>query len=129
MANQALIVGSYLIGPIERFFLVQRHTEAWLTEEQMRACLADAGLDEQEINRQFVRARAMRRWMDEHYVERPTTLGYCNEHGQTVLRRTDEPGQAPFQRVFILKCRHCGHEHGVDGCAIPGQRCPICQRH
>jgi len=128
MADQSLMIGSFLVGPIERFFIIRRHTDAWLTEEQMRAHLVGTGLGDEEIARQFARARSIREWMARSYVERPTTIGFCNEHGQTVVRKTDEPGQGPFQRVFILQCHRCGHEHGVDGCAIPGQRCPMCQR-
>ena len=128
MTNEPL-VGSFMVGPVERFFVVRRHTDAWLTEDQMRAYLAAQGLATDEIDRQVARARAVRDLAARSYVERPTTIGYCNEHGQTVVRKTDEPGHGPFQRVFILQCHACGHEYGTDGCAISGQRCPICQRH
>ena len=128
MANRELMVGSFMVGPVERFFVVRRHAESWLTEDQMRAQLVEAGLGDEEIELQFARARSMREWMSASYAERPTAIGYRNEHGQTVVRKTDEPGQRPFQRVFIVQCHHCGHEHAVEGCAIPGQRCPMCQR-
>ena len=113
MANRELMVGSFMVGPVERFFVVRRHTESWLTEDQMRAQLVEAGLGDEEIELQFARARSIREWMSASYAERPTAIGYRNEHGQTVV---------------ILQCHHCGHEHGVEGCAIPGQRCPMCQR-
>ncbi len=36
MANQSLMIGSFMVGAIERFFVVRRHTDAWLTEDQGR---------------------------------------------------------------------------------------------
>jgi hypothetical protein len=129
MADQSLMVGSFMVGRVERFFIVRRHTETWLTEEQMRTRLAGEGLAGEAIDHQLARARAMREWAAKHYVDRLTDVGYRNEQAQTVVRKTDEPGRAPFQRVFILRCDRCGHEYGCDGCDIPRQRCPICQRH
>lgn len=55
-----------------------------------------------------------------------TTLpGYVNSHGQEVVRDTGFPsGTFSGQRVYELRCRHCGHRYGANGCDIHNRRCP-----
>jgi hypothetical protein len=55
-----------------------------------------------------------------------TDVGYENGNRQTVLRQTSLSGNLPGQRVYVLKCRNCGHQYGANGCDIHLRRCPHC---
>ena len=59
-----------------------------------------------------------------------TTLpGFENKHGQVVIRDTGFPSETfPGQRVYELRCRHCNHHYGSNGCDVHLRRCPSHQR-
>ena len=59
--------------------------------------------------------------------EGTTTSGFRNSNGQTVLRRTAEPGNDHNQRVYVLRCGECSFEYGANGSDIWRRRCPSCQ--
>jgi hypothetical protein len=99
---------------------------AW-TEADARVKLAERGLGSDEIEQKIVKARRFREWAPQSAWDRLTDLGYCNDHRQTVVRKTDRFGTGLFQRVYVLRCEKCGHEHDVDGCDIHVARCPNCQ--
>ena len=44
-----------------------------------------------------------------------TRPGYTNRNNQTVLRRTNLPGNDRNQYVHVLRCGNCGHEYGLNG--------------
>jgi hypothetical protein len=98
----------------------------WVDEASVRAQLAEMGLTDDEVQQQLQRARSMRRGADVSW-ERTTTIGFCNAHGQVVLRKTDLAGATEGQRVYVLRCGACGHEHPSDGCDVHTRRCPRCQ--
>ncbi len=52
-----------------------------------------------------------------------TIVGYKNQNGQVVVRKTDHLGTDHNQRVYVLRC-HCGHEYGANGSDIHHRRCP-----
>ena len=56
----------------------------------------------------------------------PTTMpGYKNPHGQIVVCDTGfSSATFPGQRVYRLRCEHCGHTYGSNGCDIHLRRCP-----
>ena len=56
-----------------------------------------------------------------------TEPGRVNEHGQEVLRKTDRPGIGLNQKIYALRCTHCGHMYGANGFDIHLRRCPNCQ--
>ena len=57
-----------------------------------------------------------------------TEIGYRNRNGQTVLRRTDQPGNDHLQVIYVLQCGECGHEYGANGSDIFQRRCPAHDR-
>lgn len=58
--------------------------------------------------------------------ERSTDVGYENLNEQVVIRATDLPGDVPGQRIYVLQCRRCGAEYGVNRSDIHLRRCPAC---
>jgi hypothetical protein len=85
------------------------------------------GLDETAVAMQIARARKLKDFNALTSWEHVTTIGFRNREGQQVIRKTDRPGGAPGQRVFILHCTVCDHEYGADGCDIYDRLCPKCQ--
>jgi hypothetical protein len=53
-----------------------------------------------------------------------TDVGFTNPKGQTVVRATSLPGNLHGQKVYVLRCVHCGHEYGANGCDIHERKCP-----
>jgi len=52
------------------------------------------------------------------------TVGYENRNQQTVVRKTDLPGNDHNQVIYVLRCGKCGHEYGANGSDIHARRCP-----
>ena len=103
-----------------------------LSEEEVRAQLADMGLPSDDIEDQIERARRMhtlnaQALSGQFAWETTTVVGYRNAHGQEVRQKTERAGTLRYQRVYILHCGHCGHEYGADGGDIHSRRCPHCQ--
>ncbi len=55
-----------------------------------------------------------------------TVQGYRNRNGQTVIRRTDTPGNDHNQVVYELECGGCGCRYGANGSDIWQRKCPEC---
>lgn len=55
---------------------------------------------------------------------RTTEIGYVNRNRQTVIHKTDFAGTDHGQKVYVLRCGVCGHEHGANGSDIFQRRCP-----
>jgi hypothetical protein len=53
-----------------------------------------------------------------------TDPGYGNPNGQIVVRDTGKPGTDHYQRVYELRCKHCGHVYGANGADIHERKCP-----
>ena len=54
-----------------------------------------------------------------------TVPGYENENGQRVVRDTGFASESfPGQRVYHLRCVHCGHEYGSNGTDVFKRLCP-----
>ena len=54
-----------------------------------------------------------------------TTPGSVNENGQVVVRDTGFPSESfPGQRVYHLRCTHCGHQYGSNGTDVFKRLCP-----
>jgi hypothetical protein len=53
-----------------------------------------------------------------------TVPGFVNPNNQEVLRKTGVAGNDHNQRVYVLRCRDCGHEYGANGSDIWQRRCP-----
>lgn len=98
------------------------------TEDGIRAELEDMGLGPDEIERQVQRARRVRE-LDQSDTtwERTSGIGFRNVHSQEVIRKTEMMGPLDFERVYILRCTVCGHEHRCAGGEIHRSRCPHCQ--
>jgi hypothetical protein len=103
------------------------HSLELLTEDSLRDRLGEMGIAAGAISDHIVRARKVRHMHEGASWERVTAVGYCNEEGQVVLARTFRTGGEPEQRVFVLRCRVCGHQYGSYGADIPRRCCPNCQ--
>lgn len=117
----------------ERMAAIGQHfrTRALLSEEEVRAELVKWELPEVEVDEQIARARRTRQLTTDvdsrsFVFERITRIGYCNDDEQEVVRKTTRSGPGS-QRVFVMRCRVCGHEYGAFGCDIHIRRCPKCQ--
>ena len=99
-----------------------------LNEADTRVELAKRGLSQTEIDNRIHNARRMLTLVgDETFVfERITSIGYANRDGQEVVRKTRQTGPMG-QRVFVMRCRVCGHEYGVYGFNTDICHCPECQ--
>ena len=54
-----------------------------------------------------------------------TTPGFENENGQVVLRSTGfQSASFPGQKIYHLRCRHCGFEYGANGTDVAKRLCP-----
>lgn len=97
----------------------------WVTEDDVRVQMVEMGLSADQVHRQLQRARSMR---DIEFTwERTTRIGFRNRYGQEVIAKTGLAGAAERQRVYMLRCGDCGHEHRSDGCDIHARCCPRCQ--
>jgi hypothetical protein len=97
----------------------------WLSEDDIRVQLAEMGLSTDEVHQQLQRARSV---LDGEFTwERTTRIGFRNAYRQELIRKTDLAGVAEGQRVYLLRCLDCGHEHQSDGCDVHSRRCPSCQ--
>jgi len=56
-----------------------------------------------------------------------TRIGFVNRNGQVNVRATDLPGNDHLQKIYVLRCEHCGHEYGANGSDIFQRKCPNCQ--
>jgi len=54
-------------------------------------------------------------------------IGFINRRGQTVVRDTGLSGTDHGQRVYELKCSHCGSVYGSNGSDNHIRKCPTCQ--
>jgi hypothetical protein len=110
----------------ESFARVMKTIE-WLSEIQVRARLADAGLSPQAIDDRLAAAARRLTVMASQptIMERITKVGYRNADGQEVIGRTDR--QRDGQYVFVMRCTVCGYEYGSPGCDADIRRCPACQ--
>ena len=98
-----------------------------LTEDSLRARLAQMGLGEDAVADHITGARKTRHFNKGGSWERVTMVGYRNEEGQEVIAKTARSGSEPDQLVFVMRCTVCGHEYGSNGCDIPRRCCPNCQ--
>ena len=54
-----------------------------------------------------------------------TDPGYRNPHGQIVIARTGFPSESfRGQTIYHLRCVHCLHDYGANGCDIHKRLCP-----
>lgn len=100
-----------------------------LTEEALRARLAEMGIASDAVARHIIKARNIRQMNSKGGSwEIVSALGYRNEDGQVVIAKTVRTdGDDPAQRVFMMRCSVCGHEYGTYGVEIPHRCCPNCQ--
>jgi len=56
-----------------------------------------------------------------------TESGYINPHRQEVIHNTGKAGTDHEQRVYELRCQHCGHRYGSNGSDNYQRKCPNCQ--
>lgn len=100
---------------------------AALTESEVRLQLAGMGLSPELIEEQIQRSRKIVWTWDQTSIQHTTAPGYRNADGQEVIRKTNMPGTSPNQRLYVMRCSHCGHEYGSNGCDIHSRRCHVCQ--
>lgn len=54
--------------------------------------------------------------------------GASNHNLQEVLRKTEHPGTDHRAKVWVLRCRRCGHCYGANSTDAWERKCPKCQR-
>jgi hypothetical protein len=111
-----------------RFFQNVLGSLTWLSKADLSMRLAEMGLSAEAIEERIATARRKMAVMTSGptVYERLTTIGYRNDEGQEVIRRTDVR-RTEGQRVFVMRCHVCGHEYGSCGIDIDIRRCPACQ--
>jgi hypothetical protein len=97
-----------------------------LTEVDARRTLTKEGFTDTDVEAKIAKARRAREWNLQTSFEWQTRIGYRNSDDQAVLRKTARFGSTPFQRLYVLRCARCGHEHEVNGCDIHVAKCPDC---
>ena len=102
-------------------------TVTWVTEPEARNQLAGLGLAPPDIDGQIAAARRKLAVISSQptVMERITKVGYRNQDGQEVIRRTEV--RVGEQRIFVMRCSVCAHEYGSYGCDTDIRRCPHCQ--
>ena len=55
-----------------------------------------------------------------------TKIGFRNQNGQVVERKTGLAGTDHNQTVYALRCDNCSNLYGANGSDIARRRCPIC---
>jgi len=58
--------------------------------------------------------------------ERPTEIGYENEHEQSVSEVIKAVGMPVTSRVYVLECLRCGETYRERAAEIPQRQCPAC---
>jgi hypothetical protein len=53
--------------------------------------------------------------------------GESNPNRQTLITKTDLPGNDHNQRVWHVRCTDCGTEYGANGSDFHHRKCPACQ--
>lgn len=97
-----------------------------LTEDDARRTLATQGFTDTDVDEKIAKARRAREWDPQTSFEWQTRIGHCNAYDQIVLNKTMKFGSIPFQRLYVLRCDRCGHEHEVEGSEIHRVKCPEC---
>ena len=117
----------------ERRAALEEHfrTRPSLSAAEVRVELAKRGVPEVDVDERIAHARRFRQMATgvdavPFVFERITRIGYCNDDGQEVIRKTARWGPEG-QRVFVMRCRVCQHEYGAYGCDADIRRCPRCQ--
>jgi len=54
-----------------------------------------------------------------------TIPGYKNQNGQDVISKRGLASESfAGQTIYHIRCAHCGHNYGSNGCDIHLRRCP-----
>jgi hypothetical protein len=99
-----------------------------VSQEEFVGKLGTMGLPPDEISHQLERARSsVNPIRGEWTWERTTRVGFRNPLGQVVVRKTDDYGGRPFQRLYELQCEECHHRYRRSGFEVHATGCPRCQ--
>jgi hypothetical protein len=54
-------------------------------------------------------------------------IGEANRKHQELVCKTDARSTThPFARIWVMRCRDCGHKYGCNSCDAHIRRCPYC---
>ena len=116
----------FMTASLDSFREQLQHAE-FVDEIDLRTRLAARGFSVEEVDWQIRRARNIAKLAAvPTTVARTTRIGYRNEFDQVVIGKTAATGDRPFERIFLLRCDRCGHEHGAAGSEIHRRSCPVC---
>ena len=99
-----------------------------VSQDEFVVELQTMGLQADEISHELDRARSSQNPIRSEVVcERTTSVGFRNPHRQVVVRKTDDHGSGPFERMYELECEDCGCRHRRGGSEVHSTSCPRCQ--
>jgi len=54
-------------------------------------------------------------------------INFINRHAQRVIRAIQLSDTNHRDRVYVLRCGHCGNEYAANGAEVWERLCPFCQ--
>ena len=54
-------------------------------------------------------------------------INFVNRNAQRVIRAIQLSETDHRDRVYVLRCEHCGKEYATNGAEVWERRCPFCQ--
>lgn len=116
-------MGAATIARAERY-----ETEAPITVAQARAirsALETRGVTfaPEECDTAVAKLKDVHR-LEQRHPKGTATVGFTNRRNQTVIRKTDRPGNNYRQTIYVLHCNDCGYDYGSNGSEIFRRRCP-----
>jgi hypothetical protein len=99
-----------------------------VSQDEFVVALKAMGLQPDEVAHQLERARRSQNPIKGQFIwERTTKIGFRNAQRQLVVRKTDDLGSGPFERLYELECEDCHCRYRRTGSEVHATRCPHCQ--
>ena len=103
-------------------------TSLAVSQDEFVVALEAMGLQPDEVSHQLERARSSQNPIKGEFIwERTTKIGFRNPQRQLVVRKTDDLGSGPFERLYELECEDCHCRYRRTGSVVHATRCPHCQ--
>ena len=101
-----------------------------VSQDEFVVELQTRGLPADEVSHQLDRARSSQNPVrGEIVLERTTSVGFRNLQRQVVVRKTDDHGSGPFERIYELECEGCHCRYRRGGSEVHTAGCPRCQHN
>ena len=101
-----------------------------VSQDEFVVALEAMGLQPDEVSHQLERARSSQNPIKGEFIwEQTTKIGFRNPQRQLVVRKTDDRGSGPFERLYELECEDCHCRYRRTGSEVHATRCPHCQSY